>query len=330
MGASNLGAVLGVDVGGTNIKWVRWSEVGGVEAAGQVATPRGGESEVVGAVVTLVTEQGGRAVGVGMPGHLTVDGRRTRLIPNIAGDWDGFPLADVLEARLQLPVTLGNDARAFARAELEVGSASDLAEALFVTIGTGIGGAVAIGGEIIRGGRDALGEFGHMICETPGALCGCGAFGCLETIASGSALVARARALSSEAFTSEGVVRAAALSEGPERQVLREAGRALGFVLGNLMAVFGISAVIVGGGAAPALDWMRPTLDAELATRRVLVGPVDLRLATLGNHAGAVGAALGAADTDLTTGVRRCGRQDALGSSVMASSSATTTKWESR
>lgn len=290
-------AVLGLDLGGTRIKWVRWSPGSGVLDQGRRATPRRDAPAVVSAVAELIGGRPVRGAGVGVPGHLTDDFRGVRLVPNLPGEWSGLRLADELEARTGVPVRLTNDARAFARAELERGAARGRDDVLFVTPGTGVGGALALGGRVLRARGDTVGELGHMICRPDGAPCGCGAFGCLETIAGGSALVARVRTAGGSAETPEEVVRAARLRDGPERAVLADAGRALGLVLGNVIAYSGVTTVVIGGGVAPALALMRPAVDAELAARARMTGPVDIRLARLGDGAGALGAAFEIAES---------------------------------
>ncbi|GAB2656702.1 hypothetical protein GCM10009743_36610 [Kribbella swartbergensis] len=163
---------------------------------------------------------------------------------------------------------------------------------MFVTMGTGIGGALALNGRILRARGDVVGELGHMICRPAGLPCGCGAYGCLETVAGGLALVARVRAGGGRADTPQDVVRAADRGSGSARAVLGDAGQALGLVLGNVIAYSGATTVVIGGGVAPAFAFMRPAVEAELAGRARLVGPVEVRLGRLGSGAGALGAAL--------------------------------------
>ncbi|MFB4284211.1 ROK family protein [Nonomuraea sp. MTCD27] len=285
-------AVLGVDIGGTQIKWVRWSRRSGVLDRGELPTPRSGAPAVVSAVAELIGGGKAEAAGVAVPGHLSDDLRAVRLVPNLPGQWQGLRFADELESRTGVRVRLVNDARAFALAELTLGAAKGHDDVLFVTMGTGIGGALALGGRILRAGGDRVGELGHMICRPGGALCGCGARGCLEAVAGGAALVARVRAGGGRAGTPEDVVREAGRADGLERSVLEDAGRALGLVLGNVVAYSGVATVVIGGGVAPAFAFMKPAVDAELAARVRLVGAVDLRLAHLGSGAGALGAAL--------------------------------------
>jgi glucokinase len=218
------------------------------------------------------------------------------MIPNLPGEWAGLPLADEIEARIARPVVLTNDARAFARAELEYGAARGLRNVLFVILGTGIGGALALNGKVLRSRGDAVGELGHMICRLDGNVCGCGAHGCLETVAGGRALVTSARALGSSAATPDDVVLLAEAADGPERKVLLDAAQALGFVMSNVLAYTSVDNVVVGGGVASAFEAMREHVKSELVKRSQLIGSIAVRMAELGPTAGALGAALEAAE----------------------------------
>ncbi|GAB3823113.1 ROK family protein [Kribbella italica] len=285
-------AVLGVDIGGTRIKWVRWSPASGIVDEGERETPQSGSQDVVSAVAALIRSVPVEAAGVAVPGHLSTDRSAVRLLPNLPGEWSGLRLAEKLSARTGARVRLVNDARAFALAELRLGAAREYDDVLFVTMGTGIGGALALNGRILHARGDVVGELGHMICRSDGLPCGCGAYGCLETVAGGRALVARVRAGGGHAETPQDVVRAAIDRDGLERTVLAEAGQALGTTLSNVIAYTGVTSIVIGGGVAPAFAFMRPAVEAQLAGRARLVGPVDLRFAQLGARAGAIGAAL--------------------------------------
>jgi glucokinase len=261
----------------------------------------------------ITSRRDARHVAVGVPGHLSDDGRCTGLVPNVAGSWSGHPLAARLEQGTGRPVRLVNDARAFAIGELALGAGRGLTSALFVTLGTGVGGAVALGGRVLRTPGDRLGEIGHQVVVPDGGrTCGCGARGCLETVAGGRAVVeialqAGARlpaggGIGPAGPTVRDVVTAAAAGDAPAQEALTGAGRALGLAVGNVLSLLGLRTVVLGGGMAPALDRMRPAFDEELSRRRSLVAEPDVRLAALGPHAGATGAAVLAAQPDDPTG----------------------------
>ncbi|TLS45477.1 ROK family protein [Streptomyces montanus] len=295
------GSALGVDIGGTNIKWVHRAGAAVVEQ-GTLPTPAAGPVQIVAAIAELAVARTVEAVGVALPGHLSPDMRSTTTIPNIDGDWQGFPLADLLERATAKPVLLMNDARAFASAELALGSARTHTDVVFMTMGTGIGGAIALGGTVLRGPGDRVGEIGHMAAAPGGDPCGCGARGCLETVAGGRALAARwSRALDSRgqgtqdrSATPEDLVRAARSGDTTALEILGTAATAVGTVLGSVLAQLGLSTVVVGGGVAPAFEVMRPAVVPALGDRRRLIGPVTILAAALGPYAGAMGAALNA------------------------------------
>lgn len=300
-GPSPAGSALGVDIGGTNIKWVHRADAA-VVARGTLPTPAAGPAQVAVSIAEVAAARTVEAIGVALPGHLSPDLRSTTTIPNIDGDWQGYPLADALERATAKPVLLMNDARAFASAELALGSARGHSDVVFMTMGTGIGGAIALGGTVLRGPGDKIGEIGHMTAAPGGDRCGCGARGCLETVAGGRALAtAWSRALASRgtgkqdgSATPEDLVRAARSGDTTARKILDTAATAVGTALGSVLAQLGLSTVVVGGGVAPAFEMMRSAIEPALRDRRRLIGPVALLTAALGPYAGAMGAALNA------------------------------------
>lgn len=296
-GATVLKRRLGFDVGGTSIKWAC---LGGdiVSTVGSIPTPDSPEATAA-AIADVARRHSIACLGVAVPGHLTSDWACTTVVPNLSGQWTGFPLRERLEALAGVPTMLINDARAFAFAELTLGAARDRSDVLFLTMGTGVGGAIAVDGQILRGIGDNLGEIGHVLADPAGLVCACGARGCLETIAGGRSLVAawKRNAPVGELgvpidTTPEELVLAARCGDSHARSVLHAAGSALGRVLGSVLALLGMHTVVIGGGVAPALEFMRESIEAEVMQRVALVGPVEVLQADLGIQAGAIGAAL--------------------------------------
>lgn len=275
---------LGVDVGGTAVKWVLLDGEA-VAGSGAVPTPAG-PREVVELVAGLVGEKA-EAVGVGLPGHVDRASGTALFVPNALGDWAGFPVGRELESLTGVPVAVVNDAQAFALAELRLGAARGLSDVLFTVLGTGVGGAVALEGKILAGPRDNLGEIGHVTVDPEGPECGCGNRGCAETFAAGPVIAQRFGA-----GTAAAVAEAARAGDGCAVEVMSRAGWALGVAIGDVMAVLGISTVVVGGGVAGAFDLMRPDLEAVLRRRKPLIGEATVLPAVLGPLAGAIGAAL--------------------------------------
>ncbi|WP_327583596.1 ROK family protein [Nonomuraea sp. NBC_00507] len=286
---------LGIDVGGTYTKWVTL-EGDAVSGSGTVPTPPGPE-ETVKLAASLAPHA--ESIGIGLPGHVDRETGTALFVPNPPGDWDGYPVGARLRALTGVPVSVVNDARAFARAELALGAARGLADVLFAVLGTGVGGAVALRGAVLVGPRDNLGEIGHVTVSPRGPVCCCGNRGCVETFAAGPGIVralgpgAAAKIAGAKAqVTAAEVAEAARAGDGRAAQVFEQAGWALGVALGDAAAFFGVGSVVVGGGVSGALDLMRTTLHTELARRRPLIGDVTVLPAVLGQMAGAIGAAL--------------------------------------
>ncbi|NUW31729.1 ROK family protein [Nonomuraea sp. SMC257] len=282
--APRAGRRLGVDVGGTDTKWVVL-DGDTVTGAGTVATPPGpGETMTL---VASLADPSVEGIGIALPGHVDRETGTALFVPNPPGDWDGYPAGPRLSALTGRPVAVVNDARAFAQAELLLGAARGLPDVLFAVLGTGVGGAVALRGAVLVGPRDNLGEVGHVTVDPSGPPCCCGNRGCAETFAGGPGIV---RAFGSGPAAAV----AAAARAGDERAagVLARAGWALGVALGDAAALFGVGAAVVGGGVSGALDLMRPALERELGRRRPLIGDVAVLPAVLGPRAGAIGAAL--------------------------------------
>ncbi|NBE99467.1 ROK family protein [Nonomuraea sp. KC401] len=277
---------LGVDVGGTTVKWAMLGADHEVLGSGSAPTPPG-----PGAVVELargLVREGVTSIGIGLPGHVDRAAGIARFVPNPPGDWTDFPVGPQLSAGTGLPVAVVNDARAFALAELRTGAARGRSDVLFAVLGTGVGGAVALGGEILAGPRDNLGEVGHITADPSGPPCCCGNRGCVETYAAAPAIV---RGL--DGFATAAAVAAAARSGDREAAAaMSRAGRALGVALGDAAALLGIGTIVVGGGVAGALDLMLSAMRDEFERRRPLIGDVTVSPAALGPWAGAIGAAL--------------------------------------
>ena len=301
------GRFLGVDIGGTSIKW---SVLRGdsVEASGSIATPRIDHHAVLRAVADLAHEvsQDLAGIGVAVPGTVDTVRRRSMLVPNLPGDWHDFAFASELEQLTGLRVAFLNDARAFAWAEHTSGSAKGVPNAVFITLGTGVGGAIALGGRILIGELDSIGEMGHVPVDPRGELCICGGRGCLETIASGSAIVGRlARTVAMaqspvlRKLTGQGtlplsarlVAEAARLGDPWAKDAFDRAGDALGQAAGTIGLLLQLDVVVIGGGLGPAADLYLPRVQEALDSRTSLTGRIEARSAHYGGEAGSIGAA---------------------------------------
>lgn len=300
---------IGIDVGGTKLVAATVAADGRVLERLRRDTPANDEDELVGSLRRLVSDLGtALPVGVGIAGLVTGDGV-VRYGPNIAvRDLD---LAGALATVTAAPVAVLNDASAAALGEQRVGAAQARDDVLLLTLGTGVGGGVVLGGELVTGANGFAGELGHVIVEEGGRPCPCGNHGCIEAYAAGTAigLTARERLVDrsvdstlrgAEDLTGKAVTRAALSGDAFAQQVLTDAGTWLGVAVASLTNVLDPEVVLLGGGAAVETSrWIVPAAEASLASRLIGSGwraPPPLELAALGDDAGMVGAALVAAE----------------------------------
>jgi len=289
---------LGLDLGGTNVKWAvvehdagDWRQV----ATGQVPTQIGSTPAVT---VTQLAEVGAQAVaawpsvatvGVGVPGLYDPVAGSTRFLVNVPGAWAGFPVAGPISEALGIPAYLVNDARAFTIAELRLGAGRGVAAMIGLTLGTGVGGGIAIGGVVLQGHDGTAGEIGHQTIEPDGPLCNCGNRGCLEAFARADQIVAVCGTV-----TVEEAVQAARAGDMRATAGLAEVGRYLGIGIANMITVLTPDRVVIGGGVAGAGELLLGPLRVELRRRvwTTAVDEVEIVTADLGTFAGAIGAAV--------------------------------------
>jgi len=305
---------IGVDVGGTKVFAVALDDGGSIAAADRVPTPAGGDAivDAIATVAATVMEQSGpvQAVGVGMPGLMEKSGV-LRFAPNLPGVIE-YDVRGALATRLPagLPLALDNDATCAGLGEWAHGAARGVDDAVLITLGTGIGGGIVLGGRPFRGANGFAGEVGHMVVDPHGPPCPCGKRGCWERYSSGSGLgrLAREAALAGqaarvvalaggdpEAVRGEHVVRAAVEGDAPARAVIAEFGWWLALGLANLANIFDPQRFVLGGGLVAAGDLLFEPARASFAA---LVEahehrpPIDIVPAQLGEQAGAIGAAV--------------------------------------
>lgn len=300
---------VGVDVGGTKLLALAVSDGGQVVDRARRTSPVGDPDALVAAVVELVRELGeGLPVGAGVAGIVSRDGV-VRYGPNL--DIQDVPLRDRLRDAFDVPVTVANDATVALYGEFRAGAARGADDVVMVTLGTGVGGAVVAGGRLVDGATGMAGELGHVIVQDGGRPCPCGNEGCLEAYASGTAIGVAARRRLDETEDPSSLrdiddvggkaVTIAAL-EGDELalDVLREAGYWLGVGLTGIVNILDPELVVVGGGAATTASPIVLPAAFEVVSRRILGAghrPVpELVQASLGDDAGAIGAALLATD----------------------------------
>jgi glucokinase len=293
---------LGLDLGGTNLKWVvieRDADEWRVLDRDLVATPIGIEPDaVVARLASIGVEAMGRwpdvaSAGIGVPGLYDPAGGTTRFLVNIPGDWKDRPVAVPIGSVLGVPVALINDARAFGLAELRLGAGRGASSMIGLTLGTGVGGVIAVDGRVHQGHDGTAGEIGHQTLEPDGPLCGCGNRGCLEAFARADRIAAACgTATAEEAFT---LARA-----GDPRAVagIADVGRYLGIGIANMIAVISPDRVVIGGGISAGADLLLGPIREELRrrVRTTALDEVEIVTAELGIWAGAIGAALHGAE----------------------------------
>ena len=303
---------IGVDVGGTKVLAGVVDESGRVLRSARLSTPgRRVDVELLETAIVAAVQQAADgapilSVGVAAAGFVDAAGQRVMFAPHLP--WQGEDVRVRLQEGIGAPVVLDNDANAAAWAEWRYGAAQEINSALVVTMGTGIGGAIVIGGRLWRGRNGMAGEFGHMQVVPNGHPCECGGRGCWEQYSSGNALVRVARgrigfeptvledlcAGVPEALTGPMVTEAAEEGDLVAHAAFVEVGDWLGVGLANLVAAFDPDRIVVGGGVSAAGD--RLLEPARRAMDRSLVGsghrdvPHVVR-AHFGPEAGMVGAA---------------------------------------
>jgi glucokinase len=300
---ASTGRHLGLDLGGTNIKWAvveRDGEAWTCVDRDQVATPiADGEAAVIGRLVSVGAEAiarwpGVATVGIGVPGLYDPLTGVARFFVNFPTRWTGTPVAEPVGAGLGLPAVLINDARAFGLAELRLGAARGASAMVGLTLGTGVGGVVAVDGRIRQGHDGTAGEIGHQTIDPDGPPCGCGNHGCLEAFARGDRIAAACGTA-----TAEDAVRRARDGDPLAVAGLAEVGRYLGIGIANMITVLTPERVVIGGGIAAAGDILFEPIRAEVARRvtTTSLDEVEIVAAELGAWAGAIGAAIHGAET---------------------------------
>lgn len=300
--------ILGVDIGGTDIKLGVVAEDGGIVESGRMPTfadegPRQAADRVAAWLEEKREEHTVTAAGIDCAG--LIDGTKGYLYysPNLPG-WVDLDLGGLFGGSLGLPVTVDNDVNCAAWGEFILGAGRGTRHFVCMTLGTGIGGGVVADGRLYRGWQGLAGEIGHQIIDPSGPKCSCGRAGCLEAMASASSIVSRVRAAiaagaesvlaDGESLTSKDVAAAAAGGDEVATEALADAGRALGTGLANIVHLFNPEVIAIGGGVAGAGDLIfepaRESMRGQLMDD--ILAAVKVVPAELGNMASLVGASM--------------------------------------
>ncbi|MGH3448164.1 MAG: ROK family glucokinase [Nocardioidaceae bacterium] len=308
---------IGVDVGGTKIAAAVVDRDGAMVASARRDTPES-DAEAVEAVIADVCEElradhdvedDVEAVGIGAAGFVDKSRSTVLFAPNLS--WRNVPLRAGVERRTGLPTVIENDANVAAWGEFAFGSGKDVDDLVLVTVGTGIGGGVVVDGELYRGSFGIAGEIGHLRVVPGGHLCGCGNRGCWEQYGSGTALEREAREVAAidsprsatlveladgnaDQISGPMVTEAARYGDPLAVELVQTMGRWLGEGIASLTAVLDTAVVAIGGGVAEAGELVsepvRTAFHHQL-TGRGFRPELEIRLASLGNEAGVIGAA---------------------------------------
>lgn len=302
---------IGIDIGGTKIAGALVADDGAIVAEERQPTPASDPAEIVEIVAGMVERLSAGhtviATGVAAAGFIDAEQSTVYYAPNIS--WRNEPFRDRLRARLGMDVTIDNDANAAGWAEFRYGVARDAHHMTMLTIGTGVGGAIVIGDQLVRGGFGAAGELGHLRVVPDGLPCGCGARGCIEQYGSGRALLRMANEIADaggigttlatarrDAGELTGGMLAQFLEDGDPGALhaLRQLGHWLGQACASLGAVLDPELFVFGGGVSVAgellLEPVRESYLAHLPARGYHPEPRFV-VAELVNDAGVVGAA---------------------------------------
>lgn len=305
--------VIGVDLGGTNIRVAAVSPDGKTLRAERLKTGASdGYEAVIKRIVSAVNSVSQQmpvkptAVGLAVPGAIDFAKGVVTWSPNFP-DWSRVPVASDVSALLGLPVVIENDANAAAVGEGWTGSARGVGNFVMMTLGTGVGGGVVLDGRIWRGSTGMAGEIGHIPVHEEGRMCGCGKRGCLETYASANAVAktARERIGEEKARPLLGLV-----NDVPEKidsgvmaqcagrgdpfclEIFEEAGRGIGKAMAVIALTLDIAHFVIGGGMAEALPLLLAPMRQSALDHAYTLNESKLEIvkATLGDDAGIIGA----------------------------------------
>jgi len=316
VGSKQGGYILGVDIGGTKVAVGLVDHDGKILAQGRKlmvanGTPEAAMQAVTAAIDSVLSSpgvSGVQSIGICAPGPLDPKAGVILNPPNVPC-WRNFPLAEKITSAYHLPVKVDNDANAAALAETRWGAARGYRYVFYATIGTGVGTGIVLDGRIYHGKTGSAGEGGHMSIDYRGPVCRCGKRGCIEILAAGPAIGARARAKLAAgsthsalldlakgdvaAVTSELVGKAYAARDPLAREILQETVEVLIPWLGNIVDLLDPDVLVMGGGVAAMLSPFFGEIKDRLPSWCVnpRVSEIPLLMAHYGADAGIAGGA---------------------------------------
>jgi glucokinase len=292
---------IGVDLGGTNLRAAAIDRTGKMlnKIAGSTPVRSGRNAVIADMVRAIETIEAGLSghrlagVGVGIPGFILMEQGVVVGAPNLP-EFDNYPVREEIEKRLGARVILENDANAAALGEKWMGAGRDVEDLVLMTLGTGIGGGIIIGGRVLHGHLGMAAELGHVTVVPNGYPCGCGNAGCVEKYASATAVTAMAQLLNlGNGLTAEDVFNLAVGGNERAKMIFRSVGTSLGTALANLINIFNFPLYLLGGGLLGAWDQFEPAMIKEVERRSFTFRshPPRIERATLGADAGLYGSA---------------------------------------
>ena len=300
--------ILGIDVGGTFLKGLALRDGKAVFECDAPTEIGEALADCIESLIEKLVAGSGAVfsevsgVGVCCPGVISPEGEVVRA-DNL--NLKNYPLKALLEQKLSLPVRVCNDANAAALGEARFGAGKGYTDSVLITLGTGVGGGVVIGGKLFEGNKGAGAELGHMVIERGGIKCSCGRFGCFEAYCSARALTDMTKEAmkydtASEMwkdFTYDEADGRAAFacmdSDASARKVVDKYLKYLACGVGNICNIFRPQIVMIGGGVAAQGTRLTAPLKALVDSEIFAAdyAPVEIECASLGNRAGAYGAA---------------------------------------
>ncbi len=298
--------VIALDVGASKVMAARVCNQGRLEALHQQKTPvcaETGESLTCLAQIAqelMLPNRAPLALGIGVPGTVDIKAGQCWCAPNL--HWHRIDVARILTSQLEIPVFLDNDANAAAVAEHRLGAGRDRTHLLVITLGTGIGSGLILGGQLYRGAHGIAGELGHVPVLGNGQVCNCGNRGCLETTFSALALAEQASHTYKRRVRARDLIDWAQDGDAQAMALLRRATSHLTQTLVGVVNLLDLELIVLGGGLASAGEIVRGPIAQTLASRVMPRPgpPIEVRLAECGPQAGVIGAGLIAWDGLLT------------------------------
>ncbi|WP_145560030.1 N-acetylmannosamine kinase [Yersinia bercovieri] len=275
-----MGKVLALDIGGTKIAAAVVTESGMLIGRQQVATPRGGAEQLAIALDTLVTPYRHLvdSIAVASTGIIS-SGRLTALNPANLGGLADFPLQECIQSITDLPCVLLNDGQAAAWAEYQ--ALSDNGDSLisvnnmmFVTVSTGVGGGIILNKKLLVGNHGLAGHIGHTLADPHGLLCGCGRRGCVESVASGSAIGAETLGWKQPVAAAK-VFEMAQRGHLPAENIINRSATAIAQMLADMKMALDLEIVILGGSVGLAVGYLERVIGAQKALPEIYRVPVQ-------------------------------------------------------